>query len=475
MTDHAPPSIGFVAGHLPTYYALEHDVVSGALADLRAAADRAGVAVVGTDVPVEAAPEARNAARAAVDGGAAAVVVLHAAFTMGEVTEAVAEVCAPAGVRVVVWTVDEPTLDGPILLNSYVSGLMGASILRATGAQDGADWLHGRAGDPAFDDHVDVLLGAVRARHALRTSRIGFLGGVAPGFVNFEVDAGGLADRLGPTVVADGLADVFACIRAADPDESARTRAAIEAGVDRSAVTVDRDVDATAATVLALRGWATDHACTALAVSDWSEFQDEVELHPGMAFSWLDATDALPVACEGDVVGATSMVALRAVAGTGACLLDVVSVAPDRSALQLWHCGGSPLDLADDAGVGMVDHSTLGRKVPGSRQTGAVADLVLRPGPVTVLRFGNDLSRALVAEAIVVPGPSRGYDGTRGWVADWRILDDAGRGVEVDAIDVARLLVERGVEHHVALVGGHHGAALAALRRWLGLAAVGPG
>jgi L-fucose isomerase-like protein len=73
-----------------------------------------------------------------------------------------------------------------------------------------------------------------------------------------------------------------------------------------------------------------------LAVSDWAAFQANPGMHPGSAFSWLEEVDHIPVASEGDVLGALTQLLARALSGRLGCLLDITE--PDLDT-------GTPADV----------------------------------------------------------------------------------------------------------------------------------
>lgn len=449
--------LGLVLGHLPTYLADEHGTFGRAVGAFRAACGTLGADAVVIDGPVTDAAGADAAARRLHEEDVDAVVLCHATFTMGEVTTSL----VAAGHRLVHWALDEPRLHGDIPLNGFVSAHLGAGLEQRSTSRP-STWLFG-TDDEWFLRRLGEVVSAASVGRALRTASIGLVGGIAPGFDTFAVDHDRLAGSHGTRVATHDF--VEAVERGNDrPDHDvAEVAAAMRAAVARGTHVPDADLVANARLSLGLRDLAAAHGHTALAVSDWPECQERLGIHPGAALTWLDEA-GVPAACEGDVLGAASMIALRACSGRGAALLDVATIHPPTGTALLWHCGGSPLSLADEHGAAWVLHSTLGRKVDGARQPGAVADLVFAPGPVTVARLDRDGSRLTAFEAEVVVGPGTGFDGTRGWVTDFRIA-----GTPVDLTHVTDHLVGRAVDHHVVLTPGHHAQRLRAWAAWAGV------
>ena len=128
------------------------------------------------------------------------------------------------------------------------------------------------------------------------------------------------------------------------------------------------------------------------------------------AFTWLEEIDDLPVASEGDALGAVTQIVARALSGRVGYLLDMTEPDLDAGQLLMWHGGGGPLYLADDAGARWVNHPMIGRGTEQGPIYGAIADLVFRDGPVTVFRVARDAGALFEMTAEVAPArPVRLY------------------------------------------------------------------
>lgn len=451
------PRLGLVLGHLPTYLA-DAETFADTVAVFRDACARLGADVFVVDGPVLDAATATTAALALEAEDVDAVVLGHVTFTMGEVTDTL----VGRGHRTVHWSLAEPRLRGDIPLNGFVSAHLGVGLEHRRTRQ-APFWLHGSGQDEWFAGRLAMVIASVSVEAVLRRTSVGLVGGIAPGFETFAVDAAVLAAELGVRVVDHPLAEAIGLGEQASIAEVEATATAMRAAVRRGTHVADEDLDANARLSLGLASLAAEHGHTALAVSDWPELQERLDVHPGAALTWLEER-GMVASCEGDVLGAVTMTVLRVLSGAGAALLDIATVDPPSGTALLWHCGGSPLSLSDDEGAAWTRHSTLGRNVPGARQAGVVADLRFAPGPVTIARIDRDGRRLTVAEAAVVPGPDIGFDGTRGWIGDITI-----DGASVTLLDFVEHVVGRAVDHHVALTPGHHGRSLLAWARWAGI------
>jgi L-fucose isomerase-like protein len=223
-----------------------------------------------------------------------------------------------------------------------------------------------------------------------------------------------------------------------------------------------------AAVYLALRDLAAEYTYDALAVSDWPVFQNVMKIHPGMAFSWLDEQDRVPVASEGDVLGAISMLMMNEANAGQSLLLDMNDLDFEREAVLMWHCGGSPLGFADTQGVSWKNHSTLGRKTDAPPM-GAVADYRFKPQLATLLRLGHDGKSLLAFDAEIIDSPHSGYEGSRGWLSHFQF-----DGQALKLADLVNTVMVEGIEHHFILGSGHQMAVFMEVAAWLNISVVRP-
>ena len=455
-------SIAYVSAQLPSYLAAEHGVVERSVADLRQLSHELDVDLV-ADVPVVTTRADAEVAAAACEAAGADLVLLQCStFAMGDVVLPFVD----RSFRLGLWAADEPVREGPIPLNAFVAMHLHAGIVRTLGSTPSArcKWFVGTGEHPWFAPRLRVTVAALRGVRAVEGARIGVVGGLAPTFHSLASDTKHLRARFGVETVEHEVREL---IHMARGQASSAVDALLDElrGAARQRVEVDHDdMRTSAAVALALRELAQRNGYDALAVSDWPAFQSELGIHPGLAFSWVDEADGVPIASEGDVLGALSMLLARGLTGHGAMLLDMNDVDLEADAVLMWHCGGSPLSFADDDGVRWTNHTTLGRPERGDTPRGAVADLVFRRGPATLIRLGRDGRELFAADAEVVAHPSRGFDGSRGWLS--RFADPDGR---YSVADVVATVVGGGVEHHVVLADGHVTVAAREAAAWLGV------
>ena len=455
-------TIGLIRASLPSYFPERHGVWTRAETALGALCDSLGVRlVVVPSVPMNGADTLRalQECRAA---GVDFVLVLHGGFTMGDVARTVAASEFPAGF----WSVPEPVRTGDVQLNNFVSLNMSLSIAR--GVRDlrsrPVQWYHGAPDSPRLIARLGTTLRALAMKKALNGARIGVVGGLAMTFYNMEVSTNALRARLGVEVAHHDIHELTGRMAAIAADRSAAEVAAMTR-VARVDSVSPAQMDLTSRCALALRDMASAGGYDALAVSDWPALQADPGMHPGAAFTWLEEVDQIPVASEGDVLGAVTQLAAKALTGRVGYLLDMTEPDLEAGQLLVWHGGGGPLFLADDRGAAWINHPMIGRGTAEGSCHGAIADLVFRDGPVTLMRIARDGGALFQLTAEVKGRDPSGFTGCRGWMQNFTIAGDA-----ASLEDVVATVMAHGLEHHFVLIAGHHASVLAEFGAWTGLA-----
>lgn len=454
-------TIGLIKASLPSYFPDQHGVFDQALSGLeRLAADEGAKVVVAPIVPMDG-PQARQAMDAVLGQGANFVILLHGGFTMGDVARTLATYDVPLGF----WATPEPRHEGDIQLNNFVSLNMSMSIAR--GVRDletkPVRWYFGAPDDATLLANLRLTIRALGMQKALRGARIGMVGGLAPTFYNMAVQEAELFGRLGVEVEHVDMHQLTQAMSSFAAEVVAQELDAMAAAADVAGVS-DAQMELTARMVLALRGLAQSNRYDALAVSDWPALQQDPGIHPGAAFSWLEEHDHLPVASEGDIMGAVTQLAVKAMTGLVGCLLDMTSPQPANDRILMWHGGGGPLYLADGR-ARWINHPMIVRGTKKGPIYGAIADYRFANGPVTVLRLGRSGASRFGFEAEVVTAPETGFSGCRGWVSKF-VADGEARS----AWDIVGAVLDHGVEHHFVLVSGHWDLVLKEFGQWSGLA-----
>ena len=355
--------------------------------------------------------------------------------------------CAP---RLGIWSLPDPSLDGEVQLHSLVALQEHASILKRTLRTGNIPfkWFYDHVDSPIFLRRFGITIRALQGLLRLENSKIGSIGGVSPGFYNLEVDQEKILERVGVSLFDHDMEELVSIAEQMDErtvitQANIMRNAAVEVTVS-NAETFSR----VTRVYLALKYLVKEHSYDALAVQCWSRIQELYGIVPCMAYSWLGSDDNFAVSCEGDVQGAISMLLLNELSDSNqsSTLLDLAAFDPNSPYLMMFHCGVTPRHFADENGIRWVDHVTLGR-FSDEAPVGVAGDLVFAPQPATTLTYlGDNCSQILIARASIVSHENSGFDGTRGWFADFELNKEP-----ISNWDLFNSLIINGHEHHFAV------------------------
>lgn len=459
-------TVGVIHASLPSYFPDQFSVFESCQAALKdiCEAENARL-IVAPGRPMDGA-EAQVAADFCLAERADFILLIHGGFTMGDVGRTLASIPVPMGV----WATPEPTLDGDVQLNNFVSLNMTMSIARKVRdlKKNPVQWYFGAPESDALQARLSTTLRALGMIKAITGTRIALVGGLAPTFYNMEVSTNTLKQRFDVDVESFEMSELTGRIAAIEQSRAAAEVEAMSAAAEVRGVSGSQ-MELNARAALALRDIATDGNFDALAVSDWPMLQADPGIHPGAAFTWLEEIDKIPVASEGDLLGALSQLAALAMTGKVGYLLDMTEPDLEQGDLLMWHGGGGPLYLADDGGASWINHPMIGRETEKGPCYGTISDLVFRDGPVTVMRISDDATALFEMEARVAGRLPSGYSGCRGWLGDFTF---SGNAASLD--DVVSTVMGHGVEHHFVLVPGQYQAVLAEFGAWSGLRQLKP-
>jgi L-fucose isomerase-like protein len=457
-----PLRVGFVPVIRPLFKGDSPAAASASLRGLEALGLEVVTASVGSDgvhvatgapLPPFAVSDAAEAARAADELAATELdllLVQHTSFATGDVLAPLLQ----SRHRLGLWALPESAggrgARGPLPLNALCGLNMTLSLLDRpeVGRRDPVKWFYGSHDDPWFLERWRTTARALRGLRELQGARVLQIGGTAPGFyglderpelASIEVDRRPLTflydeiDR-----VEEAQANALAASRArSEPLDAPFEQLVVAARIE-----------------IALLRLVEAGGYRALAVRCWPELPERCG---GMACLTLGASSErrVPASCEGDVMGALSMLALQGVSGRPAALLDLADLDVERDTLQLWHCGNAPQSWAQGGRTRLTTHFNRDG-------VGVVRDMMVREGPASTFRLLDGGRRALVASGSFELSEA-GYDGVRGWLGDLRWS-----GTPVDARTFIANVLDRRLPHHFALGHGRFDDALAELAAWLG-------
>ena len=419
----------------------------------RLAADRPHPAS-GTPLPTFAVHDEASAQQAAAQLAAEdldLLLVQLTTFATGETTAPLLRLPLPLGLWALPEAAGAAKGTGPLPLNSLCGLNMTLSFLDRPPVEreQRAKWFYGTADSSWFRERLIPTLAALRGLRALREARLLQIGGTAPHFYGLEEEP-----RLaGVTVERMPLTELFQRV-ARVPAGEARALAADWRRNEQSSVT-EEQLRRSAALELALARIVTEGEYDAVALRCWPELPDDTGTMACATLARL-GDGGVAAACEGDVMGALSMLALQGVSGNGALLMDLSDIHAERGAL-FWHCGNGPLSWGASP-TRLATHFNRDG-------VGTVRDMVVGPGPATGFRLLEGGERALVfaGEFLEVGPADSGFDGVRGWLGDLSWADEP-----VNPHRFLAAVLDHRLPHHFAFGKGTLSAGLMEMCGWLG-------
>ena len=381
------------------------------------------------------------------------VLVLQVTFTdAGFVTEAASTLDAPLAI----WAPREPRAGGRLRLNAFC-GLNLASHALSSGGQV-FSWLYADPDAVEIASDLDALLSGRRVvrpldgaaavaeplpERILEGLRIARIGPAPAGFDTCRYDAADVTRRFGAEVEELELAELFDTARAAETAPVAALREHAAAELDGLDDVDQTELDRSLRLKLALDTIRDRRGVDAFAIRCWPETFTEYGGAVCGPVAMLGEA-RVPCACEADVWGALTQMALQRVADAPVFLVDLVDVDSEDDTAVVWHCGQAPLSMA--AGNARATIHT-NRRMP------LLYEFPLRPGRVTFLRLSQarGIPKVVIGAGEMLERPSA-FTGTSGVVR-----------FDAPAARVLDRVMDSGLEHHMALVYGDHSNALARL------------
>ena len=369
----------------------------------------------------DGAAAAAKLASAVVDG----IVCISGTFHLGHL---VLQLRNAVKVPFLLWGLPElPYNGGKIRLNSVCGVNLNASNLYKSGIRDYTVTI----GKSIDTDWID----AIRVIKALSKAKIGIAGFRADGFFNVGVQDNEVYGAMGALVDHYELSEIYDW-PVIDGDITEYRKKLTDTFVSDS-VTAEQ-VDKVATLCAKLKKFYEHYKLDALAIRCWPEFAHNYGISPCASMSLLQS-EGLILACEGDIDGALSMLAHKAMGAETPFLFDFSQVDFEKDFALFWHCGVAPANLWDGRSIRSLDTYFAGGK-------GVTADFVLRDGSLSVLRLDSvgGAYRVFLEKAKTVP------------------MEKLLKGTYMKAVfdkpvkDVLSVILDNGIAHHSSVVYGSY-------------------
>ena len=316
--------------------------------------------------------------------------------------------------------------------------------------------------DPAsdsFKEDLGYFAAMCRLVRGLRRSRIGLIGARPANFTTVRFSEK-LLEHAGISVETLDLSDVFGRIDRLDASDTAieLKRQAIE-GYSNCGSVPEEALTKMAKLGVVIDQWRNANELDAISIQCWTSMQENFGVVPCTVMS-MASEGLLPAACEADVTGALSMLALVLASGSPAALVDWNNnFGDDPNKAVVFHCSNFPKSIMVNERPQMKTHAMAANIFGAENAYGAIGGRV-KPGPFTYLRVSTDDTAGRLCA----------YMGEGEFTND--ALDTFG-GYGVVRVprlqDLLAYICENGFEHHVALAQAQVAAILAeGLVKYLG-------
>lgn len=269
-----------------------------------------------------------------------------------------------------------------------------------------------RVEDESFEKGLKNFVAAANVIKEFRKARILQIDTRPADFWTMMVNEGELLEKFGVQVFPITMvefADRVKDLEASDNQDVADTVDFIHANME--VCIPEESVRRVAALKVAMKYFAEENHCNAVAIQCWDALQQALHVMPCCANALL-TEEGIPVVCETDIHGAITAIMVQA-AGMGetpSFFVDWSVRHPENENGELLqHCGPWPISLAKEKAK--LDRPfAFPEHCPGS----VVAEL--KPGEISILRFDGDNGEygMLMGKAKTIDGPKT--IGTYAWV-----------------------------------------------------------
>ncbi|WP_019636763.1 L-fucose/L-arabinose isomerase family protein [Paenibacillus fonticola] len=281
-----------------------------------------------------------------------------------------------------------------------------------------------RVDSPVFERGFTNFVAAANVVKQFRSLRILQIGPRPTSFWTMMCNEGELLERFGIELHPITLIDIQRASKQIEKGSSSELAEAIDyikAKLDWSEVT-EEDVRRIAALKVAMKQYAVQNGCSAIAIQCWSALQEAMGIMPCLANAIL-TDEQIPVTCETDIHGAITSVMVQAATMNQlpTFFADLTVRHPENENGELlFHCGNFPVSLSVEERPKLSRHFLFDDHAPGTHEG------EIKGGGMTLARFDGDHG-----EYQLFLGKARGIQGpyTRGsyvWVEvnDWPLWEE---------------------------------------------------
>ena len=341
-----------------------------------------------------------------------------------------------------IWAIPEGTTKGPSPFNSFVGMTFYAGIIGHYIKEHDVKfkWFYGDAEDRMFKNRFSVTVKALGALKKLCSSKVALIGGVSHGFGDLYFDERSIKKRFSGIDISQyneyrEIRDKALSFKADQVEKAAEDFVNEAKCISEPCRPF---VEANARIYLAYKEFIEEYSCDALALNCIYKLQEDFDTNLCAVIGKLN-DDGTVVACEGDLMGALSMLLLKYLTGSETTLMDFPQFDEEDNSILMWHCGSTAKCFAKN------ECFTLQTSYSGMP---IVRDLSFKPEHVTIARISGETDKIFLADGKVIEDKGS-FIGSSGWISDLRL-----NGGKIEAIDFVNTILVNKFHHHYPVAFG---------------------
>lgn len=398
------------------------------------------------------------------------LMVQHTSYSAGQLAPVLAKI---QNARVGFWAIPEgDPVENAVPFNSLCSINMHMGIV-AHYLRDykiRVKWFYGYPEDEAFLRRLTITVRALTAIKNLCSSRVALVGGIAPGFNDLYDDERNINKRFEGIYFNrlheySEIKDLALSYSDAEVAPIAEKMVACSCGFADNAA---KDTLMVSARIYkAYCKFIADNQYDAIAVSCWPKFQDDFKYSVCSVVGQLN-DEGTVMACEGDVMSAISMLALKYIAGGEVpMLMDMSAFDEADETVLLWHCGPAAARYCEKNGYKLgCNYSGMAHE-PGKGLTarcGVARDMVFDENDISVMRFTGECDKFFQMGGRFMHPDKFSFAGSRGWCGNLTFNGEA-----ISSKDLLNTILTTGFQHHFPVILGDYTDEIKEFAAWLGL------
>ena len=397
------------------------------------------------------------------------LLVQHTSYSAGQLAPVLAKI---KGANVGFWAIPEGASDGAVPFNSLCSINMHMGIV-AHYLRDyhiPVKWFYGYPDDKEFVRRFTITVRALTALKNLRGSRVALVGGIAPGFNDLYDDERNLNRRF-EGLYFNRLHEYSElkdrALRYSDDEIRPIAEKMVHCSCGYADPAAEKTLLVSARFYKAYCNFIKENQYDAIAVSCWPKFQDDFQYSVCSVVGQLN-DEGTVMACEGDVMSAVSMLALKYLSGGDIpTLMDLSAFDESDDTVLLWHCGPAAARYCRESGYRLgCNYSGMAHE-PGKGVTarcGVARDMVFDEMPVSVMRLTGECDKYFQMGGRFAYRDKPSFHGSRGWCGDLTF-----NGENIGAKDLLNTILCNGFQHHFPVIPGDFRDEIREFAAWSGL------